>query len=358
VLVVLLTHVVAGGTVVVGHGGAVSIVHPVGRVVAIAGMPVRISAGDERRRATLDQLLGRCVPTELAPVIEISWTADPVPAPRVPVQQPDEDHGDVVVWFGDDAVVTRHTSGLVAVGTSAGVVIGGPLPATEPDRAVRRTMQHPLVEAAARHGRHTFHGAVLVRAGQAVLAVGGTGAGKSTLAYAAQRGGWDVLTDDVAMVSHDPGSPTGIVAGGLSKPLNVPADVLGVLPPGARALVDDDRRRWVVDLGVPATGGQVPVAGVLVLGHGSGSGNLAEHPGGADSLAFLVDALTMAGSPSRLRAAFGVATRLASRPVFVLTHHAEPAERIASATALLEELAAWLGLAPPAAVADRADGAQ
>jgi len=51
-----------------------------------------------------------------------------------------------------------------------------------------------------RHGMLSLHGAALAHGGQAVLLLGDKGAGKSTLAAALLRAGWQMLTDDLARV--------------------------------------------------------------------------------------------------------------------------------------------------------------
>ena len=63
-----------------------------------------------------------------------------------------------------------------------------------------------------------------VTANTCVVAVGGTGAGKSTLAYAASRHEWTVLSDDLTFVAGDGGDQ--LVAWGLPKPLNIPGDLM------------------------------------------------------------------------------------------------------------------------------------
>lgn len=52
--------------------------------------------------------------------------------------------------------------------------------------------------------RHPVHAATLVRYGQALLLIGRSGAGKSTVAYAARRKGFEVLGEDVAYVQREP----------------------------------------------------------------------------------------------------------------------------------------------------------
>ena len=107
--------------------------------------------------------------------------------------------------------------------------VGGPAPhvgASDLDTAIdlatafRRSVQHVLADALAEHDRHTLHAASIRHGEHVVVAVGGTGAGKSTLAYAGSRHEWTVLSDDLTFVAGDGGDQ--LVGWGLPKPLNIP----------------------------------------------------------------------------------------------------------------------------------------
>jgi hypothetical protein len=50
--------------------------------------------------------------------------------------------------------------------------------------------------------RHPLHAAGIVRDGKAVLLIGSSGLGKSSLTYAAMRAGWQVLADDAVYVQR------------------------------------------------------------------------------------------------------------------------------------------------------------
>ena len=60
----------------------------------------------------------------------------------------------------------------------------------------------PLQEMLKRRGRYMVHAAALGNRGRGVLLAGGSGAGKTTLALALLRGGWDFLGDDTVFLSR------------------------------------------------------------------------------------------------------------------------------------------------------------
>ena len=106
------------------------------------------------------------------------------------------------------------------------------------------TAQFPLVDALRFHDRHVLHAAAVEREGQAVVVLGGSGAGKSTFAYAAAHAGWGIVTDDLCIVE----AGDGVYVTGFPKPVNVPSDVLAATPVDAARLAGDARDRWALPL--------------------------------------------------------------------------------------------------------------
>lgn len=123
---------------------------------------------------------------------------------------------DIVVHPGDEAplptalVLRRHGSMFVAAG-------GANLFVTDLQRAHATVFLTPTALAnpswvdwhALAWGRFVvsltdrvpFHAAAVVRNGTAVLLIGSSGVGKSTLAYACARAGWQILAEEVVHVS-------------------------------------------------------------------------------------------------------------------------------------------------------------
>ena len=61
----------------------------------------------------------------------------------------------------------------------------------------------PLVEALKRHGLFNLHASAAALEGRVLLLPGTTGAGKSTLAVALARAGWEFLADDMVFLADD-----------------------------------------------------------------------------------------------------------------------------------------------------------
>jgi hypothetical protein len=74
------------------------------------------------------------------------------------------------------------------------------------DPAGARKMERGVVAALVRHlrGRLTLHGSAVAIDGRAVVCVGASGAGKSTMAAALVRAGGELLADDMAAIELDP----------------------------------------------------------------------------------------------------------------------------------------------------------
>lgn len=67
-----------------------------------------------------------------------------------------------------------------------------------------RVLDHLALFLVTHLDRHPLHAAGIERDGRAVLIVGSSGLGKSSLTYAAMRAGWKVLADDAVYVQRGP----------------------------------------------------------------------------------------------------------------------------------------------------------
>ena len=189
------------------------------RVVHLAGQDVELSADDERRWGAIEALFAGCTESSRTPQLRLHFGRRP---PELPDRPPDLSYTGIEVWLGGDGAACRSVSGVAARRDGDDIRVGGPGddlgvtdPALDPTldlaSAFRRSVQHVLADALAEHGRHTLHSASIRKGDRVVLAVGGTGAGKSTLAYAASRRGWWVLSDDLTFVtSSDDSVPHGL----------------------------------------------------------------------------------------------------------------------------------------------------
>ena len=87
---------------------------------------------------------------------------------------------------------------------------------------VRNSMLFVLARLLLVQDRFLLHGAAVRRDAPALLVVGESGAGKSSLAYAAHLAGWRVLADDMVAVAAGDG---GLLVQGIPRVPTIPADV-------------------------------------------------------------------------------------------------------------------------------------
>src|SRR5207245_2287338 len=86
------------------------------------------------------------------------------------------------------------------------------------------------------HDLFVLHAGAIQQDDRAVLVLGGTGTGKSTIVASAASAGWRALADDLVIVrigSHGP------EVTGIPKPLSVPDDVIDATGLSAQPLAKD-----------------------------------------------------------------------------------------------------------------------
>jgi hypothetical protein len=330
------------------------------RVVQLAGRGVDLSADDDRRWASVDALFAGCPESSATPDVTLHFDRLP---PELPERPPDLLYTGIDVWLGGDGAACRSATGVIARRVGSDIHVGGPTddPATS-DRAVaaaseptfdlatafRRSVQHVLADALAELGRHALHAAAIRSGEHVVVALGDTGAGKSTLAYAASQRGWSVLTDDLTFIATDDGR---VLAWGLPKPLNIPRNLIdGDAVKGAgrsgRAIPNDARNRVQVpleQLGVPGEG---HVAAVVLIEHATGAGHLQRIEAGPSLLQTLLPSFPLVPDRRRLRELFPGAAALSRLPAWTLSHDADPARRLHVAGTFLADISETLALDP------------
>jgi hypothetical protein len=190
--------------------------------------------------------------------------------------------------------------------------------------------------------RWVIHAAAVVSpGGEAVVAVGPGGAGKSTVAAAALEAGWPVLADDLVVVRA---GPTGLEACGVPRPLAVPSEFSRLGP----AIRDDPRRRRRIDGGLAA--GWWPIGHLAVLAHGDVGVTTTEPLGAMEAFLAVRTAHFAADVPSRLGGWFSIAGRLARLPAVRLALGTQSDSRLATtigALAASEALSATASRPPP-----------
>lgn len=128
-------------------------------------------------------------------------------------RRPPEIYFDELSWYytGEAFVLTQP--GVVVVGRpqQIDVYLESPL-AVAPRRLSHVTMQFALLEALRHHGLFYLHAACVISPeGQALVLAGDAGDGKSTMAAALVRAGYDYLSDDAVFLDAR-GEPARLVA--------------------------------------------------------------------------------------------------------------------------------------------------
>jgi hypothetical protein len=317
------------------------------RVVQLAGRDVELSADDERRWEAIEALFAGCPDSARTPQLRLQFARR---SPALPDRTADLSYTGIDVWLDPEGVACRSVTGIAARRHGDDIRVGGPSddpgasepaldPALDLATAFRRSVQHVLADALAEHGRHTLHAASIRHGEHVVVALGGTGAGKSTLAYAASRHDWTVLSDDLTFVASDGDH---LVAWGLPKSLNIPGDLIGDDQSGrghaGLVIPDDERRRVRVPLerSYVLAGGRV--SGVLLIEHGPGAGHVERMAPGPSLFKTLLPSFPLAPDRRRMRDLFPIAGALSRLPAWTLYHDADPTRRLDVAGRLLEQI--------------------
>jgi hypothetical protein len=323
------------------------------RVVHLAGRNVELSAADEWRWDAVEALFAGCADSS-SQIPDVRLRFDQVP-PTLPDRPPTLTYTGIDVWLGGDGAACRSTAGVAARRHGDDIVVGGPAhgsptsdPALDPGgdpafdlaTAFRRSVQHVLADALAEQDRYALHAASIRSGSDVVVALGGTGAGKSTLAYAASQRGWSVLTDDLTFILS---GIEGVLAWGLRKRLNIPRDLVAGDDHGDAsrpwiAIPNDARNR----LQLPLEHDDVPDAGrvvaVVLVEHAAGAGHLERIEPGPSLLKSLLPSFPLAPDRSRMRELFPSAAALSRLPAWRLYHDADPHRRLDVAGTLLASI--------------------
>ncbi len=301
-----------------------------GVVVDVGGVAIGLGAADSTRAEAVASLFrhARIVPD--TPAATLEFDAAEVAAPAA---EPDKvlDHVDLW-WTGPGELVVRSDEGLTARCSADTVVVSGDAPGLA--REFRFVALIALTHVLARRGRHLLHGAALVVDDAALLVVGGTGTGKSTLAFAAHRLGWSVLADDAVLLER---RDTHVFARGLPRPIAVAADVVAEAIEGGRGVPDDPRRRVELPAGTLAAG-EHPVVGVAVTTGGDAQGPAIVPLRGTDTLRELLRASIALVDADVRPALFALCGDLARLPAWSLRHGADATVAVEDATRRLEDL--------------------
>ncbi len=248
--------------------------------------------------------------TELTLIVRETAPPPPDRAPDQSIEGFDAWEEEGVLWIGRGCTHARVEGDTVEV--------GGPLEGDADEDTLDDLLQFSIAQALATPGRIMIHGAVISTADDAVVVVGGSGQGKSTLAAAALVGGWQLLGDDLALV--DTGRS---LVRAVQRPPMVPADIaerhgLGGQPEaGGRGRV-----RLPVDV---LHAGSRRLVGVVSVAHGDEGGVTISD--GAD-LRTLDAALAVPPFRAVIRRHLAAGAALLASPTVRLEHARDPSRRI------------------------------
>ena len=298
-----------------------------GFAIDIADVSVEVTATDAVRASAVRALLGRVAPSDRDPAVHLHFGGHRLPPPE---REPDDCAGELRIWHDDQALEIAYGRYVGARVESDHARLGGY--STDLRRVFHQVAPFVLASLLAPHGRFVVHGGAIQRNGRAVLVLGGSGMGKSTLILAALQDGWSVLTDDLAVIRS---GPTGPLVSGIPKPLVVPGEVIGETPwpSDARARVRLPFEAW--------DSGSHPVGAVLVVGHGEEPAAMVESIEHPQLLGALFDSM-LSRQPSNMRRFFGLAAMLGDVETFRLRHSRAPDARVRQAAdAIASRLADW-----------------
>ena len=305
-----------------------------GCTVDLAGVPLRVELGSERRGEAFEELLGTLDATDATPEVEVRWIDQPVAVPDRPSEYP---HAGLESWQEGERAIYRH-AGVTAVAQDNAIELGGDeegllLP-------FRYVFEPALTHVLARTGRFMLHSGAVARNGEAFLLIADSGQGKSTLSWAAAQSGWSLLSDDHTIVRPAEGGGYELI--GLPKPIAVPEEVLtediGVL------VERFGRRRRQL----PATmlgRGWYPLAATIRPRHGDTPEGALEPCSASELLDLLIGSYAALGDADLLRRFFPHAASLTRGRTWDLFHGSDPSTR-------LEVAAGWLDVAQQRAESD------
>jgi hypothetical protein len=295
-------------------------------------LPIRVAATDADKTEAIRSMLGDLPPDPRPAAFEIVYRDEPQ---ELPEREPDETYSDLVLWREGDSLLLRHKSGITACATHEGFTAAG---AGEAVRiAFRRLFQPAITHVLGYRDMFVVHGGGLVRDDRAVLLLGATGKGKSTLVAAAAKDGWRILSDDLVILQR---GPEGLLIAGIPKTVAVPSE-LGVEIQGARRLPNDPRERDELPSHI-LTRGWHPLRAVLRVGHGSDLESEVEPFKGPALLHFVIGSFPSAGNGDLLQRFYPVAGAASRLPGWTLFHSRDLDRRLESSARALDGVYATL----------------
>jgi glycosyltransferase involved in cell wall biosynthesis len=301
-----------------------------GLTIDVGGVAVGLSATDAVRAAAIRSVLGRMTPSQHEPDVSMAFGSHMQPLPE---RGPDETQGDLQLWHDEAALTIACGTTVSARVESSHGEVGGYT--THLGLAFHHVAPFMLSSLLAPHGRFLLHAGAIQIAGQAVLVLGGSGVGKSTLILGALQNGWNVLSDDLVMIRSGSGGP---VVSGIPQGLVVPTEVITGGAP-ARPRSTDHRGRQQLPFEAWDRGWH-PIRGIVIVAHGN-----AEHteiePVDTSWLLGVLTYSMLCRQPIRVREYTRHAISLCRLPACRLLHSQAPENRAQSAIETMATHLRW-----------------
>lgn len=159
-------------------------------------------------------------------------------------------HGVAAPRWPQELDILRHGSGQVAIKPGGGEWLSAPAAfLSQPSYALEQLFGYAVSHAFARQGGAVVHGAAFELDHRAVLALGLSRAGKSTLSALALRAGARVVSDDTLLVGQDRDGHTRVEALREEMYLREPTQTLlpAALQAGLQPTLLSGEHRWMLD---------------------------------------------------------------------------------------------------------------
>lgn len=296
------------------------------RTVDVAGVPVRFESSDRERQRAVDAALAGLRPADGRAVFTVGFG----PEARLQPERPwDHVDGDVRAWWeGDDLLILAHRELSARVTSDAAVIGGGGNLA----RGFRQLLPYVLTHLLAGTERFLVHAGAIECDGRALVVLGGSGSGKSSLVAGARRAGWRALGDDLAVLTG--GDDPRVRA--IGKLIAVPPDVVAACGFAGRPLDGDPRGRWVMP--ADADTGWYPVSGAVLSAHGDDPAPSLEPLPSDELVRWLLFSFLASRQPTRLRQFLPVAAAVTRRRGWTFRHGRPPAASVAAMGPVLDGL--------------------
>ncbi|MEZ5247562.1 MAG: hypothetical protein R2707_20910 [Acidimicrobiales bacterium] len=286
----------------------------------VAGIAVRVRAED---RSYADCALSRLGTEKSDAEPEIDLVLDSR-APEVAAGARRQEMDGFLGWEDDDSLwIGLRDSRAVVRGTA--VHVGGAIDGESPLDLFDDLLQFAIAVAVARPDRLMMHAAVVALGDEALLLVGPSGRGKSTLSAAALVGGWDLLGDDLAVIDAGAMSARGVAR----RPM-VPASV--ATAHGLTGEMEDGPRQRLRLPASTLTTGSRRLVGIVTVDHGT-EGHVEDL--GRGDLSVLDDGYAAPPFRQALRRQLAASASLVALPAVRLAHARDESTRIARAQDLL-----------------------